>query len=135
MIEVKEWTTDNGGHVIQWKYRAGHPTGHDVPDLWVTGGWSHRLYVNSCGDPDCMNLVTAERRFPRGKNHKVGRWPTYCDSCRGERFRADSGAAAERMRKHRAKQNARRDENYRKLGRPIPEPGKRGRPKGSKNFR
>ena len=58
----------------------------------------------------------------------------YCTGCRQARYRADNAAAKERMRRLRAERNVLRDENYRKLGRPVPEPGKRGRPKGSRDF-
>lgn len=58
----------------------------------------------------------------------------YCAGCREARYRADNAAARERMQKSRSGRNKLRDENYRKLGRPVPEPGKRGRPKGARDF-
>lgn len=115
--EVREWSTANGGHVTQI----------------VANGRSRRVYGNVC---PCGQLVTAVRDVTRHREGRTmtGRWPTYCKPCSRARLAEHDARAKDRMARRKAEQDQLRNENYRKIGRPIPKPGRRGRPPGAKNF-
>jgi hypothetical protein len=121
----------------------GRPGGRTKLDAWreenpcpvveyptASGGWVIqrdyvRLYVHCCDG--CGGLIIVRRDIERSQSPvtRTGRWPSFCQACNTEKSRKHNAGAVERMRRSRAESKASRDEQYRRLGRPIPKP--RGR--------
>ena len=120
MTEIKQWTCRHMSNMVQGqdgKWRI-------VPGTKYLSLKRHRpkFRAEQCQQVGCTAWI------PKHGNRK------YCAGCREARYRADNAAAKERMAKLREERNKLRDENYRKLGRPVPEKGKRGRPKGARDL-
>ncbi|WP_167097121.1 hypothetical protein [Mycobacterium sp. DL592] len=100
---VDRWRMENPGVVSWWPSAATHG--------WVTQMWNARIYRGEC--VDCGDLVTACRFiggiYHRSGQTRVGRWPKYCDGCRGIRNEKHNDGARKRMAEMRRHKREARD--------------------------
>lgn len=118
---VAEWRADNPLAVKTWTPSDGN--GYIVAALGYYTGY------RQCGDCDRMFITCRKAPDHRVTGHGSGRWPTYCTECGAERRRKhDNEDRTVRRRRQRAAELEFRNAQFRKVGLPIPKPG---RPKGS----
>ena len=110
---VDKYREDNPDDFRTWETKYG----------CVVQFWGMRVYYGTCRD--CPGLVHTRRNVSgyRAGPTQIGRWPVLCEVCRERRTAEHAEAARKRMAELRRKRYAARDEQFRKVGIPVPRQG------------